>query len=395
MSISNIIDPATKKIFPSLINGQGGAVDSVNVKEGLQNLGTTIDVVLGLDTDNLGDMLIGNGNQGEADILQIGALNQVLRVVNQPAGLVPAWSNESTASVFTSQGELLYGGVGPAFTPQDLPIGTAGQVLKVNGGATAPEWANETVELPFTVEGQMVYAGAGPAFNPQALNIGTAGQFLSVNAGIPAWVNGSSGGLQDGFGLYLSTMVSMNNQNDNAPDNGPFIPFTNAPAPLTSGICNNLQIYNGGVGFPVGLRWVGANPVAVFFQADLLCQAKVVATNNPFDTLGPPNENYGYASAGVQCAIKDSTGGYITPICRYLIGGHQSSGIGTYESTFTYQGIMKTNDVAEFNAITNWVFNQDPATSPFTPAGQTAGDIKFDILLGPVNVYVCECAIPS
>ena len=242
----------------------------------------------------------------------------------------------------------------------------------------------------------MLYGGPSP-FNPVDLAIGTAGQFLKVNTGAtaPEWANGSSGGLQDGFGLYLSTVISMNNQNDNAPDNGPDIPFTSAPAPLTSGICSSLLIDNGGGGNPVGLRWTGTNPVAIFLQANLLCQAKVVAGGAPFDTLGPPNENYGYASAGVQSAIKDTSGGYITPICRYLIGGHQSSGIGTYQSTFTYQGIMNPTDTVEFTGITNWVFNQDPSTSPFQPAGQTAGVIKFDILLGAVNVYVCECAYPA
>jgi hypothetical protein len=43
----------------------------------------------------------------------------------------------SQADVLTVQGDLLYRG---ASTAARLPIGTAGQVLKVNAGATAPEW---------------------------------------------------------------------------------------------------------------------------------------------------------------------------------------------------------------------------------------------------------------
>jgi len=142
MSISNIIDPTTKKIFPSLLNGQGGAVDSVSVKEGLVNVGTAIDPIIGLNVSNSGALLVGNGTANEAVALNIGTAGQVLKV-NLGATDIE-WANESIPTAFTAVGQILYGGVGPAFNPADLAIGTAGQVLKVNGTATAPEWVNET-----------------------------------------------------------------------------------------------------------------------------------------------------------------------------------------------------------------------------------------------------------
>ncbi len=141
MSISNIIDPQTKKIYPSLLNGQGGAVDSVNVKTGLVNVGTGVDPIIGLNVSNSGELLVGNGTANEAIPLPLGTAGQVLKV-NVGATDVE-WANESVPTAFTAQGQILYGGVGPAFNPADLAIGTAGQVLKVNAGATAPEWGNE------------------------------------------------------------------------------------------------------------------------------------------------------------------------------------------------------------------------------------------------------------
>ena len=142
MSISNIIDPATKKIFPSLLNGQGGAVDSVSVKEGLVNVGTAVDPIIGFNVSVLGDLLKGNGNPNEMVALPKGTAGQVLKV--NVGGTDIEWGNESIPTAFSAEGQTLYGGPSP-FTPVDLNIGTVGQVLKVNAGATAPEWATETL----------------------------------------------------------------------------------------------------------------------------------------------------------------------------------------------------------------------------------------------------------
>lgn len=58
---------------------------------------------------------------------------EIIEIVERgPAG--PAGAGLQT---LTTQGDMLYQG---ASTGQRLPIGTAGQVLKVNSGATAPEW---------------------------------------------------------------------------------------------------------------------------------------------------------------------------------------------------------------------------------------------------------------
>ena len=70
----------------------------------------------------------------------------VIKVVERgPQG--PAGAAGTGLETLTTQGDTLYRG---ASTGERLPIGTAGQVLRVNSGATAPEWANATD------------AGAGP-----------------------------------------------------------------------------------------------------------------------------------------------------------------------------------------------------------------------------------------
>jgi hypothetical protein len=53
-----------------------------------------------------------------------------------PQGL--KWAVDPVADVITTAGDLIYGTA--ADTVARLGIGTAGQVLKVNSGATAPEW---------------------------------------------------------------------------------------------------------------------------------------------------------------------------------------------------------------------------------------------------------------
>ena len=69
-------------------------------------------------------------------------------------------------SVVTTAGDVIYRN---ATVPARLGIGTAGQVLTVNTGATAPEWKTPTAATP-------TYVGC-------ALNISTSGQSIATNTG--------------------------------------------------------------------------------------------------------------------------------------------------------------------------------------------------------------------
>lgn len=63
-----------------------------------------------------------------------------------------AWRENTTANIGATQGDLIFRG---ASNFQRLAIGTAGQVLRVNTGATAPEWATPLSGAPdFVLEDQ-------------------------------------------------------------------------------------------------------------------------------------------------------------------------------------------------------------------------------------------------
>jgi hypothetical protein len=80
-----------------------------------------------------GTAWVGVGNVGDITEVQAG----VGISVASGTGPIPVITNSST-DLITTAGDLLYGTA--ADTVARLGIGTAGQVLKVNSGATAPEW---------------------------------------------------------------------------------------------------------------------------------------------------------------------------------------------------------------------------------------------------------------
>jgi hypothetical protein len=65
-------------------------------------------------------------------------------------GPIPVITNSST-DLITTAGDLLYGTA--ADTVARLGIGTAGQVLTVNSGATAPQWSTSSVKVVQIVTG--------------------------------------------------------------------------------------------------------------------------------------------------------------------------------------------------------------------------------------------------
>jgi hypothetical protein len=81
-----------------------------------------------------GSSWVNVGNAGDITEVQAG----VGISIASGTGPIPVITNSST-DLITTAGDLLYGTA--ADTVARLGIGTAGQVLQVNSGATAPEWA--------------------------------------------------------------------------------------------------------------------------------------------------------------------------------------------------------------------------------------------------------------
>jgi hypothetical protein len=81
------------------------------------------------------------GNDGDITEVQAG----VGISIASGTGPIPVITNSST-DLITTAGDLLYGTA--ADTMARLGIGTVGQVLQVNSGATAPEWATPAAGTP-------------------------------------------------------------------------------------------------------------------------------------------------------------------------------------------------------------------------------------------------------
>jgi hypothetical protein len=111
--------------------------------------------------------------------------------------------------VLTVQGDLLYQG---ASTGQRLAIGTAGQILKVNAGATAPEWGAAPASGVSSVNGAtgavtigaFSYGGGGSGLVPQATG-GDAGRFLKGDASWSLPTTSDVQGLSDALAAKQNT----------------------------------------------------------------------------------------------------------------------------------------------------------------------------------------------
>ena len=244
MSWSALVDKTTGKFYDSLIP-QGGGVSlqkgqiitalAGGTEVAFPNAPPADGTILSYDSNELtglkyiavpgavplskGQLLSGNAANVPTIVTAPAFPAQEGYVLTATAGAVDGtgleWKNAGQTS-FTAQGQMQYGGAGPGFADTNLNIGTAGQILKVNPGATAPEWVDvggggvvtataplvenavgsaSQVSINFAAgpAGQIPY-GNGTALTGALTNTPTAGQILGVSGGVPAWINpGGSG----------------------------------------------------------------------------------------------------------------------------------------------------------------------------------------------------------
>ena len=140
-TLGNSIDTTTKNLNPETTTGDiayRSATANTNTRLAIGSAGQVLTVAAGVPswaTPNVGDITEVQAGVGIS--------------VASGTGPIPVITNSST-DLITTAGDILYGTA--ADTVARLGIGTAGQVLKVNSGATAPEWGAAS-------------ATSGPAFS--------------------------------------------------------------------------------------------------------------------------------------------------------------------------------------------------------------------------------------
>lgn len=125
-----------------------------------------------------------------------GADNTVDRQHEQGAVIYPVFTateaNQANelVSKFANAGSVVYQGSGTPGTFTELAIGTAGQVLKVNSGATAPEWgqvaaagiADSAVTSAKILDGTIVLADLAASLQAFLCPVGTINAYAGATA---------------------------------------------------------------------------------------------------------------------------------------------------------------------------------------------------------------------
>jgi hypothetical protein len=115
-----------------------------------------------------------------------------------------AWANLDTTGMLnpmTTTGDTIYSSSGS--TPARLGIGTAGQILQVNSGATAPEWATPASGGGITLLSTTNLTTSGSSFTVSGINQGYQNLLIIVEGWLPSSANSWAGirpnNTSDGF----------------------------------------------------------------------------------------------------------------------------------------------------------------------------------------------------
>lgn len=209
---------------------------------------------LKLNFASKGQLAVGTGS-GTTDFLNVGTNGYTLVADSSvsPQGL--KWAVDPVADVITTAGDLIYGTA--ADTVARLALGTAGQVLKVNSGATAPEWAAPAgggANWSLLNTGGTALTGAtsitvSSISGADKIMVLIAGASADASAGFYLRLNADSGNNYSRFGYESSGTIDVSNQS--ATSGIALCDLSNNAASVAAGYylfsgCNasGLKIYN-------------------------------------------------------------------------------------------------------------------------------------------------------
>jgi len=115
-----------------------------------------------------------------------GADNTVDRQHEQGAVIYPVFTSieanqaNELVSKYANAGSVVYQGSGTPGTFTELPVGTAGQALKVNAGATAPEWGQ--IPTAGIADSAITLAKLATALQAYLVPVGTISAYAGVTA---------------------------------------------------------------------------------------------------------------------------------------------------------------------------------------------------------------------
>ena len=154
-TLGNSIDTTTKNLNPETTTGDiayRSATANTNTRLPIGTNGQILAVSAGVPAWI-------NNDQGDITEVQAGTGISVA----SGTGPIPVVTN-TVATAFDAAGDLVYGTGADTFTK--LSLGTAGQVLKVNSGATAPQW------------------GAAGEYKPDMFSVTKNGDQTGLSAGV-------------------------------------------------------------------------------------------------------------------------------------------------------------------------------------------------------------------
>jgi hypothetical protein len=229
-----------------------------------------------------------------------------------------------------------------------LPLGTAGQVLKVNSGATAPEWSSDNAGMtnPMTTTGDTIYSSSGST--PARLAIGSTGNVLTVAGGVPTWA--APAGAITSFSLLNTGGTALSGAN----------------VRTISGISGQQKllifIRNGTTGsanVDVGFRFntdSGANYDIA--GIDNYQSSTYAASNNGgYSNIGNDTIYFTYTSTNAGSVIQGSIlldGANGTGFKTFTGSGGSTASGGSAFSNKTYQGIYKgTSTISSVSVLTS------------------------------------------